>query len=616
MGQVLTNLPGSRDFLATDSPPSKRTGLPENGELSVVVITRNEAKNLPRLLASVRGLAGEIIVFDSGSTDDTVALAEAAGARVVDCEWKGWSATKNAANEAARGRWILSLDADEALDPVCVSAIRDHIEKGERNEKGTLRVGEINRLTRYGDQWVRHSGWHPDRKIRLWPNGAAHWEGAIHEIPVFDEDIEVCRIAGWVEHHSYPFRADHLEQIEKFGRVWAQDQHASGRSSGLALVIIKVAAQWIKTWLVKGGFLDGRTGWTIARLSAWATWRKHARLRDLNREPSPPPSRILVSRTDALGDLVLTLPLLSALRKRFPSAEIDLLVRPYAQAVATASKDVNQVLVWETEHARDVKGRGAELLRSGRYDAIVLAFPDASVLGACHRADIPIRVGTARRWHSFFRLTHRNWDGRKDSGGHEAWHGLRLLLPFGIDPHSDFREEATLVPPPLDAEVKSMLDEMGSPPILLHPGSHGSADNWPAERFAALALQLGERGQVVAFTGTEAEGEVFAPFLPQHRQVFSLFGQCTLTQLLALQARSKAMLASSTGPLHTAAALGTPTLGIYGVHPPQWSRRWSPIGPQVATVESGHRTKANAIDLTVDEVNAALQALMERSGAE
>ncbi len=582
-------------------------------DLSVVVITLNEEENLPRLLASVRDLAAEVIVFDSGSTDGTVALAHAAGAQVVDCKWEGWSATKNAANAAANGRWILSLDADEALNPECASAIRDHLAQGERNALGALRVGEINRLTRYCGQWVRHSGWHPDRKIRLWPKGAAQWEGAIHEVPVFETAFEVCPLAGVVEHHSYPFRADHLEQIEKFGRVWAQDRHAAGHSTGIPWVLAKVVAQWIKTLWIKGGILDGRTGWTIARLSAWATWRKHARLRALNLPKSADPVRILVARTDALGDLVLTLPVVSALRRRFPSADIDLLVRPYAEAVAHAAKGVNEVRQWQKWHAEDPRRRGAALLREGRYDCVVVAFPDAGVLTASQCAGIPIRLGTARRWHSFFKLTHRNWDGRKNSGGHEAWHGLRLLLPLGIDPQPGFRQEVTLKPPAPDAEVQSMLDAMGSAPILLHPGSHGSADHWPAGRFAELARQCGEQGLVVAFTGTEAEGEAFAPFWREHPLVYSLFGRYNLRQLLAIQSRSRAVVASSTGPLHTAAAMGTPALGIYGVSPPQWSRRWGPLGPHVATVESGDRTDEGAIDLSVESVRAALEALIQRS---
>ena len=159
------------------------------------MITRDEAHNLPRLLDSVEGLADEVVVFDSGS-GRTVDIAKARGARVIDCEWAGWSATKNQANAAAKGDWILSLDADEALTATSAEAIRQMVSGPLRTSDGAWRVGQIDRLTRYIDQWVHHSGWRPDRKLRLWPAGAAHWEGAIHERPVFDGPVSVERIAG------------------------------------------------------------------------------------------------------------------------------------------------------------------------------------------------------------------------------------------------------------------------------------------------------------------------------------------------------------------------------------------------------------------------------------
>ncbi|MCH1576500.1 MAG: glycosyltransferase family 2 protein, partial [Flavobacteriales bacterium] len=240
--------------------PSKRTrdGAPL---LSVVVIALNEAQNLPRLLRAVGEWADEILVFDSGSTDGTVELAKEAGAHVVNCPWEGWSTTKNKANAAARGEWILSLDADEAPDAACAAAIRQHIQGGVKTTEGSWRVGEVNRMTNYCGQWVRHSGWFPDRNIRLWPRGAAQWAGAIHETPEFQEPTTKTRLPGVVEHYSYPHRADHLSQIEKFGRVWAEDQFASGKSTPLALVGLKVVAQWVKTFCIKRGFLDGHTGW-------------------------------------------------------------------------------------------------------------------------------------------------------------------------------------------------------------------------------------------------------------------------------------------------------------------------------------------------------------------
>ena len=578
----------------------------------MVVITRDEERNLPRLLDSVRDVADEIIVFDSGSTDATVALAEAAGARVVSCAWKGWSATKNEANAEARGQWILSLDADEALTVRSRAAILDHIAGPTRNAAGAWRVGEINRLTNYCGQWVRHSGWHPDRKVRLWPTGAGRWQGAIHEWVEFEGDVDVVRMDGVVEHHSYPNAASHLAQIERFGRVWAEDRHAQGERSSLPLVCLKVAAQWVKTFVVKLGVLDGRTGWTIARRSAWATWRKHDRLRALNRHPLAP-RRVLIARSDALGDLVVTLPLIRALKEAHPQVEVDLLVRGYAVPVARQAIGVDQVLEWTPEMAAHPRQAGAEALKSREYDIAIHAFPDAAVLTAAAAAGIPMRIASGRRWCGLILATHRLWDSRKASGGHEAWHGLRLLLPLHIDADEAYRTDRGLHAPLCDDTVRSLLDSLRNPLILLHPGSHGSAGNWAPTCFAELAERLADAGWTVGITGTEPERLAFAPHMPNRQDILPLGGRFDLTQLMALQAASALVVASSTGPLHTAAAMGTPCVGLYGVKPPEWAERWAPLGPSVALCKAQGTTSTGQLDLTVEEVLGACLNQLSRA---
>ena len=591
----------------------------ENGEaqpqLSVVVITRDEAHNLPRLLDSVQEIADEVVVFDSGSTDGTVELARRAGARVVDCPWEGWSTTKNKANDAAQGQWILSLDADEAPDPECIEAIRRHMAAGPRDAEGAWRIGVINRLTDYAGHKVRHSGWFPDRKARLWPRGTARWTGAIHERLGCSGNTVEHRLSGVVHHFSYPCRADHLGQIERFGQVWAEDQWVQGRRSSLGLAVLKTAAQWVKTAFLKRGFLDGRTGWTIARLSAWATWRKHAILRQRQAGAYPAPRSILVTRTDALGDLVLTLPVVRALRQRFPEARIDLLVRPYAEPIARAALDVDRVLIWTPEMSRNPRTKGRALFLEADCEAVVYGFPGRDVVVAGQAARIPMRMGSARRLHTLFRLTHRNWDGRRNSGGHESWHGLRLLLPLGIHADRGYRRATYLASPGGLGKVEALLAGLEGAPVLLHPGSHGSAANWAPASFGTLASALAERGIPVIFTGTEEEGRPFAEHLPVHPLVRSGFGQCNLTELLALQSEALVVVASSTGPLHTATALGTAGIGLYGPDAPEWAARWAPIGPNATALTASGRTSDGHLDIPVPEVREAVIRLVAKRKA-
>lgn len=578
--------------------------------LSVVIIARNEASHLPRLLTSLDGVADEVIVFDSGSTDGTVDLAKKAGAKVFQCAWEGWSKTKNKANREAIGQWTLSLDADEALTPESAAAILAHIQGPTTDESGALRVGEINRLTHYCGHWVKHSGWYPDRKVRLWPTHTATWQGAIHEQVVFQSRHTLSRMAGDVAHYSYPVPADHLRQIEKFGRIWAEDQHARGLSTPMGIVVLKVAAQWIKSYVVKAGFLDGATGWTIARRSAWATWRKHAWLRQLRRPKQTSLKKVLITRTDALGDLVVTLPMVRALKSTHPGIQVDVLVRGYAIPVAECANQIDTVVEWTSAMAADPKGTGAQALAAAHYDAVVFAFPDKAVLRAGQSARIPIRIASGRRWQTLTRINHRIWDSRRHSGGHEAWHGLRMLMPLSVDPEVPFRNEVNLMAPQPDAMVNAFLKQTGPLPVLLHPGSNGSAGNWSPERFARLAERMAEAGQAVAITGTEQERVEFEASLPQHPLVFSVSGHFNLTQLMAFQAASGLVVASSTGPLHTAASMGVPTLGLYGKHAPEWAARWAPLGPCVHLLETAETTPEGKLDFSVEAVFKASMAAL------
>lgn len=244
--------------------------------LSAAIITFNESRNLPRCLASLQGVADEIVVLDSFSTDDTIALAKAAGARVEQHVFDGHIQQKNRAIELCSHNLVLSLDADEALDDTLragILAIKDN----------PSAAYSFNRLTNYCGKWVRHTGWYPDVKTRLFHKGKAAWGGVNpHDKIILSPGLEATHIPGDLLHYSYYTRQDHLKQIEYFSGIAANELHQRGKSSSWGLIVVKVAAQFFKSFFLKMGFLDGRTGWTISRLSAYATYRKYRKLRDLH----------------------------------------------------------------------------------------------------------------------------------------------------------------------------------------------------------------------------------------------------------------------------------------------------------------------------------------------
>lgn len=249
-------------------------------KLSATIITLDEEANLGRCLASLRGVADEVVVLDSGSKDRTEAIARDAGATFVTQPWLGYGPQKNAASERTAHDWILSLDADEALsDPLRASLLRLK-EEGPRAD-----AYEVNRLNWYCGTFLRHSGWYPDRKVRIWRKGAARWaDASIHELVEVAPRARVERLAGDLLHYTIRDRAQHLRTIDRFTTLSAEALLREGSASQSWRRFLSPGVTFLRGYVLKAGFLDGRAGWDVCRLSAYATWLKYHKLRGLARE--------------------------------------------------------------------------------------------------------------------------------------------------------------------------------------------------------------------------------------------------------------------------------------------------------------------------------------------
>lgn len=247
-------------------------------KLSASIITFNEEKNIGRCLDSLRMIADEIVVVDSFSTDRTRAICEQHGARFIQHAFEGHIQQKNYAIDQATGDWVLSLDADEALSEELITVILKI--KSNPQHKGY----SMNRLTNYCGHWVRHCGWYPDTKVRLVKKGSARWTGVNpHDRLDMLHGEKHEHLHGDILHYSYYTVDDHLKQIEYFGKIASEELYKQGKRAGWLLITGKVVAQFIKSYFIKLGFLDGATGFTISRLSAYATYRKYYKLMELNR---------------------------------------------------------------------------------------------------------------------------------------------------------------------------------------------------------------------------------------------------------------------------------------------------------------------------------------------
>lgn len=246
-------------------------------QLSVVIITFNEELNIKRCLESVQEIADDIVVVDSFSKDKTEEICRQHNVRFIQRKWEGYSDTKNFANAQAKHDWILSLDADEALSEELKNSIIE-IKKGQAS--GTYK---FNRLTNYCGTWIKHCGWYPDTKVRIFDRRNAKWEGKIHE-QLITSGAPAILLKGDCLHYSYYTLDQHYKQSDKFSTLSAQSLFERGKQASLFQLWISPAVKFINDYIFKLGFLDGLAGYTICKISAYTTYLKYKKLRGLNKK--------------------------------------------------------------------------------------------------------------------------------------------------------------------------------------------------------------------------------------------------------------------------------------------------------------------------------------------
>ena len=243
-------------------------------KLSILILTRNESANLPGCLDSVRG-ADEIVVVDDRSEDDTIALARAAGAKVVERKMDSFAGQRNFAQTQAGGDWIFHLDADERFSPGLSAAIRRHME---------LWPGAAGRVVRHSFAFGRRHRFgvlKPDRVTRLFPRGRVTWLGLVHERPVFDGPVRP--LAGHLDHFTYNDWDQHKVKLRRYAELWAESARAQGRRSGPLTPWPRAGAGFLKMFFLNLGVLGGPAAWALCWRHAVYTLTKYRNLTSLSR---------------------------------------------------------------------------------------------------------------------------------------------------------------------------------------------------------------------------------------------------------------------------------------------------------------------------------------------
>ncbi len=245
-------------------------------KLSVVIITFNEERNIRRCIESVIKVADEIVVVDSYSTDSTREICSEFNIEFIEQEFLGYIEQKNYALSFAKYDYVLSLDADEALSEELIDNIL-YIKSGFESDGYTM-----NRLTNYCGTWIKHGGWYPDRKLRLFNHRLGNWGGVNpHDEFIFSDQVKISHIKGNILHYSYYTINDHHKQIDHFTTISANQLYEKGKYPGTLKKYLSPFVRFIKDYILNFGFLDGKAGLQISILSARASYIKYIKLRDL-----------------------------------------------------------------------------------------------------------------------------------------------------------------------------------------------------------------------------------------------------------------------------------------------------------------------------------------------
>ncbi len=247
-------------------------------KISVVIICKNEEEEIGRCLQSLQGLTDDIVVLDNGSTDDTKDIVRKAGARLIEESWEGFGKTKNKATSFAKYNWVLNLDADESPDEELKQALLS-LPLDDDNE-----VFEIKFKNFLGNKYLRFGEWGTDKHIRLFNRTKIRWkEAMVHEGLLLPPGIRIKKLKGFILHYTVKDEAEFADKMLRYALLNAEKYAEQGKKSSWINIYGTPLFSFLKYYIFKLGFLDGRAGYVCAKMNSYYTFKKYARLLELNK---------------------------------------------------------------------------------------------------------------------------------------------------------------------------------------------------------------------------------------------------------------------------------------------------------------------------------------------
>ena len=247
-------------------------------KIAAAIITLNEERNIERCLKSLSNCVDEIVVLDSYSKDRTAEICARYNVNFIQKEWMGYAQSKNLLNTHVKSDYIFSIDAYEALDQTMINDLL------RLKKEGIDGIYEVNRKTNYCGKWIRHCGWYPEYKMRLFPKQSVSWEGDfVHETLAYPKKMVVKRLKGHLEHFSYYTESEHRKKAFQYADLSVQKYIKEKKVTYFLQSEFSAIAKFLSIFIFKRGFLDGRSGYVIAKISASANHYKYRKLKSLNK---------------------------------------------------------------------------------------------------------------------------------------------------------------------------------------------------------------------------------------------------------------------------------------------------------------------------------------------
>ena len=536
-------------------------------KISAVIITYNEEKNIARCIDSVRAVADEIVVADSFSTDRTKEICLSKGVRFMEHVFEGYIEQKNFALAQASHDHVLSLDADEYLSGELLQSIL------KVKETWPFDAYRMNRLSSYGGKWIRRGNWYPDRKVRLWNRKQGVWGGEkLHEKVILNSGVRVKQLQGNLLHRAYKDSHETLSKVQRYSYIFSQEM-TGHRKVSTALIVLKGFFAFFKSYIIKRGIFDGFEGLMVAFAVCNHTVYKYAKLYELNHKRMLG-KRIIISRTDSIGDVVLALPLAGFLKSELPDVKVYFLGRPYTRGVIECCEHVEEYI------DREEVLKNPEVLQKINADSILFVYPDVEMAKLAESIGIRNRVATAHRWYNWLYCNYLIDFSRVRSQQHECLLNFNLLHPFKLCYDLSLAELPQYYGMRVASRDWSHLLDKNKINIVIHPKGV-SAKVWPLESYQKLIEELQNRNVNIFITGVATERErieIEDPRFLHQEGVTDLTGKLSLKELITFLAQADALVAGNTGVLHLGAALGIPSVGLYSPRRPIHPGRWMPLG--------------------------------------